>query len=117
MRQALDALCGRELDATPAVWKVMAHPLVPLVIGIDARSTAAIERALHLRYTTQVEQVIHRRHLLRNFLIGRGESRAIAAELRRRVRSGRSPLDYAQSLLTCASASAWTRSPTWSPCS
>lgn len=22
MRQALDALCGRELDATPAVWKV-----------------------------------------------------------------------------------------------
>ena len=38
MRQALDALCGRELDATPAVWKVMAHPLVPLVIdGLDAR--------------------------------------------------------------------------------
>jgi len=97
----LDALCGRELDATPAVWKVMAHPLVPLVIdGLDARGTAAIERALHLRYTTQVEQVIHRRHLLRNFLIGRGESRAIAAELKRRVRSGRSALDYAQSLLS-----------------
>lgn len=101
MRQALDALCGRELDATPAVWKVMAHPLVPLVIdGLDARGTAAIERALHLRYTTQVEQVIHRRHLLRNFLIGRGESRAIAAELKRRVRSGRSARDYAQSLLS-----------------
>lgn len=101
MRQALDALCGRALDATPAVWKVMAHPLIPMVIeGLDARGTAAIERALHLRYTTQVEQVIHRRHLLRNFLIGRGESRAIAAELKRRVRSGRSALDYAQSLLT-----------------
>lgn len=101
MRQALDALCGHELDATPAVWKVMAHPLVPLVIdGLDARGTAAIERALHLRYTTQVEQVIHRRHLLRNFLIGRGESRTIHAELKRRVRSGRSALDYAQSLLT-----------------
>ena len=101
MRQALDALCGHELDATPAVWKVMAHPLVPLVIGgLDARGTAAIERALHLRYTTQVEQIIHRRHLLRNFLIGRGESRAIHAELKRRIRSGRSARDYAQSLLT-----------------
>ncbi|TFZ45926.1 cytochrome P450 [Stenotrophomonas maltophilia] len=101
MRQALDALCGHELDATPAVWKVMAHPLVPMVIGgLDSRGTAAIERALHLRYTTQVEQVIHRRHLLRNFFIGRGESRAIHAELKRRVRSGRSARDYAQSLLT-----------------
>jgi hypothetical protein len=69
----------------------MAHPLVPLVIDGSTRAAPpAIERALHLRYTTQVEQVIHRRHLLRNFLIGRGESRAIAAELKRRVRSGRS---------------------------
>lgn len=101
MRRALDGLCGDALDATPAVWKVMAHPLVPMVIdGLDDRATAAVERALHLRYTTQVEQVIHRRHLLRNFLIGRSESRAITAELKRRVRSGRSALDYAQSLLT-----------------
>ena len=67
---------------------------------LDARGTEAIERALHLRYTTQVEQVIHRRHLLRNFLIGRGESRTIHSELKRRVRDGRTPLDYAQSLLT-----------------
>jgi len=101
MRGALDALCGEELDATPAIWTVMATPLIPMVIaGLDARGQAAIERAMQLRYTTQVEQVIHRRHLLRNFMIGRGESRAIYGELKQRLRGGTSHLDYAQSLLS-----------------
>ncbi|WP_457322232.1 cytochrome P450, partial [Stenotrophomonas sp. P5_B8] len=47
----------------------------------------------------QVEQVIHTRDLLRNFFIGRCESRAIHAELQRRLRDGHSHLDYAQPLL------------------
>lgn len=100
MRAALDAHCGIDGDAMPAVWSVMSVPLIPLVIdGLTTREQAAVERALRLRFTTQVEQVIHTRDLPRNFFIGRGESRAIRAELKRRLRDGHAPLDYAQSLL------------------
>lgn len=100
MRTALDALCGIEGDAMPAVWTVMSFPLIPLVIdGLNDKERAAVERALRLRFTTQVEQVIHKRDLLRNFFIGRGESRAIQAELKRRVRDGHHALDYAEPLL------------------
>lgn len=100
MRAALDAVCGIEGDAMPAVWNVMSFPLIPLVIdGLTEREQAAVQCALRLRFTTQVEQVIHTRHLLRNFLIGRGESSAIRAELKRRLRDGHAHLDYAQPLL------------------
>lgn len=100
MRIALDAVCGIEADATPAIWNTMSFPLIPLVInGLSGKEQAAVQRAMQLRFTTQVEQAIHTRDLLRNFFIGRGESRAIHAELQRRLRDGHSHLDYAQPLL------------------
>ena len=114
MRGALDALCGEELDATPAIWTVMATPLIPMVIaGLDARGQAAIERAMQLRYTTQVEQVIHRRHLLRNFMIGRGESRAIYGNSSNACAVAPLIWTMRSRCCHCTIGSACGRSPTW----
>jgi cytochrome P450 len=101
MRADLQAHAGRSEDLTKIVWQMMSRTLIPMVIdNVDSDGARALIAEQELRFRVQQTQLISFRQRISDFRVLRASSRVITRELKRRVRSGDTHEDYAQSLLT-----------------
>ncbi len=101
MRADLLAHRGQDEDLTKLVWQMMSRTLIPMVIdNVDARGARALVAEQEMRFRIQQTQRITLRQRISDFRVLRASTRVITHELKRRIGSGESHEDYAQSLLT-----------------
>jgi len=92
---------GSNQDLTKIVWQMMSRTLIPMVIdNVDSEGAHALIAEQELRFRVQQTQHISFRQRISDFRVLRASSRVISRELKRRVRSGDTHEDYAQSLLS-----------------